>query len=161
VPSTSDLYCLTIARRTDIDQIMEIERASFPHPWPEPVFLEEFDRDFSFVKVLRLKQDRRVVAFINYWIVLDEIHILNVATHPDWRRKNLGRRLLQHVRRIAGRRQARLIILEVRRSNLPAITLYDSLGYHPIGVRPRYYENKEDAIVMVLRLRPDEEDQCP
>jgi [ribosomal protein S18]-alanine N-acetyltransferase len=139
------------ARLSDLDQIMEIELLSFSSPWSRQVFLEEFERDFAHLKVLRASRGR-VVAFINYWVVADEIHVLNVATHPDWRRRGLGRRLMLHCLREARKRESALVTLEVRRSNEKAINLYQSLGFEPVGVRPRYYENKEDAIVMVLRL---------
>jgi ribosomal-protein-alanine N-acetyltransferase len=143
---------LVTARPADLDQIMEIERLSFRSPWSRQVFAEEFERDFARIKIMRYDADARVVAFINYWIVHDEIHVLNVATHPDWRRQGLARRLMHHVIRAAQHNSARLITLEVRRPNTGAIALYEALGFAAVGVRPRYYENKEDAIVMVLQL---------
>jgi len=143
-----------LARPSDLDMVMEIETLSFSSPWSRQVFIEELDRDFAFLKVLRTCSGR-VVAFINYWVVADEIHVLNVATHPDWRHQGLGRRLMQHAIRVGRQRSARLVTLEVRRSNQNALALYDSLGFLAVGVRPRYYENREDAIVMVLRFREE------
>lgn len=142
------------ARRSDLDQIMEIELLSFSSPWSRQVFLEEFDRDFAHLKVIRASHGP-VLGFINYWVVADEIHVLNVATHPEWRGRGLGRRLMRHAIRVARQRNARLVTLEVRRSNQRAARLYSSLGFEPVGLRPRYYENQEDAIVMVLRLKGD------
>lgn len=132
---------------------MEIETLCFSAPWSRQVFLEEFDREFAYLKVIRREPDGLVVAFVNYWVVQDEVHVLNVATHPSWRRQGLGRKMMNHVLRAARMRSARLITLEVRRSNRPAIELYRSLGFDSVGVRPRYYENLEDAIVMLKRLR--------
>lgn len=151
-PPKSQTYPVTPARRSDLNQIMEIEHLSFSNPWPRQVFREEFDNELSFVKVLRDRDSDRVIAFINYWLVHDEIHLLNIATHPDWRRRKLARRLIAHLLRVAKARRSRLITLEVRRSNHPAINLYDDLGFLPVGIRPRYYENNEDAIVMMLNL---------
>ena len=145
---------ITPAQLADLDQIMEIERLSFPSPWARQVFLEEFDRDFAYLEVIRGGPNGRVVAFINYWVVHDEIHVLNVATHPDWRRQGLARVLMKHVLRSARVLGSQLVTLEVRRTNDAAITLYTMLGFLPVGVRPRYYENDEDAIVMVLKLPP-------
>jgi [ribosomal protein S18]-alanine N-acetyltransferase len=141
------------ARLADLEQIMEIERLSFASPWSKQVFLDEFSRDFAFLKVVRVESGERVVAFTNYWVVHDEIHVLNVACHPDWRRMGLGRKLMMHILRIAQHRRASLVTLEVRRSNHAAIQLYTSLGFSAVGIRPRYYENNEDAIVMVRNLR--------
>jgi ribosomal-protein-alanine N-acetyltransferase len=133
---------------------MEIELLSFSSPWSRQVFLEELDRDFAHLKVIRAGHGR-VLGFINYWVVADEIHVLNVAIHPEWRGQGLGRRLMRHAIRVARQRGARLVTLEVRRSNQKATRLYSSLGFDAVGLRPRYYENQEDAIVMVLRLRED------
>ena len=151
-PQRAQRHLISEARRSDLDRIMEIERLSFSHPWARQVFCEELDNELSFIKVIREPEARQVIAFINYWVVHDEIHILNVATHPAWRRRNLARQLIEHVLRCARARRARLLTLEVRRSNTPARKLYEDLGFFPVGVRPRYYENKEDAIVMVLTL---------
>jgi ribosomal-protein-alanine N-acetyltransferase len=146
---------VSAARRADLDQIMEIEELSFPTPWSRRVFEEELGRELSHLKVIRL-EPTGVVAFVNYWVVHDEIHVLNVATHPEQRRQGHARRLMEHVLRISRIRRARLITLEVRRGNQAAQRLYTELGFLPIGVRPRYYENAEDAIVMMLQLRPDD-----
>jgi [ribosomal protein S18]-alanine N-acetyltransferase len=148
-------FRLTPARLEDLDVIMEIERLCFRSPWSRQVFVEEFARDFARIKVIRAEHG--AVAFINYWIVHDEIHVLNVATHPDWRRRGLARRMMNHVLHSAQQRHARLVTLEVRRSNASAIALYEGMGYETVGVRARYYENNEDALVMVLRLREDDE----
>ncbi len=83
---------------SDLDDIMEIERASFRAPWSRQVFIEELERDWAHVDVLRAREAHApVVAFINYWLVRDEVHILNVASHPDHRRRGHAQRLLQHV----------------------------------------------------------------
>jgi ribosomal-protein-alanine N-acetyltransferase len=148
-PTTATLRIVR-ARRADLDAIMEIERLSFRAPWSRRVFEEELGRDFAYLKVVR--DGDRVAAFVNYWVVADEIHILNVATHPEWRRRGIARRMMEHVMRAARLRRSSLLTLEVRRANLAAQELYRSLGFEVVGVRPRYYENNEDALVMSLSL---------
>jgi ribosomal-protein-alanine N-acetyltransferase len=145
-------YSITPALPADLDAIMEIERLSFPTPWSRQVFAEEFNHDFSRVMVVRQIATGKLLAFINYWLVHDEVHILNVATHPAWRRKGLARKLIEHTIAGASARRARLLTLEVRRSNQAALELYRGFGFREVGVRPRYYENGEDAIVMLLDL---------
>jgi len=142
-------------RLGDLDDVMEIERSSFRAPWSRQVFIEELDRDWAHVDVVkeRTPAGGRAVAFCNYWLVRDEVHILNVATHPDERRKGHAARLLAHVVEFARRHGCRYITLEVRRSNQGAIKLYRSFGFRPVGIRPNYYvEDNEDAVVMLLEL---------
>jgi ribosomal-protein-alanine N-acetyltransferase len=148
-------------RAADLDGIMEIERQSFRAPWSRTVFVEEMERDWAHVDVLKLREPARetaarhppVLAFVNYWLVRDEVHILNVATHPSTRRQGHAARLLEHVIGFAYRQKCRYVTLEVRRSNQGAIRLYRKYGFRPVGVRPNYYvEDKEDAIVMILDL---------
>jgi [ribosomal protein S18]-alanine N-acetyltransferase len=142
-------------RLGDLDEVMEIERLSFKAPWPRQVFIEELDRDWAHVDVVRVRTPAggRVVAFCNYWLVRDEVHILNIAAHPQERRKGHAARLLGHVVEFARRHGCRYVTLEVRRSNHGAIKLYRAHGFRPVAIRPNYYvEDNEDAIVMLLEL---------
>lgn len=144
-------------RRGDVDAIMEIERAGFGTPWEREVFVEELGREFAYVDVLRERGPQhageRVLAFINYWLVRDEVHVLNVATDPAARRQGHASRLLEHAIRFARQRGCRYVTLEARRSNHGAIRLYRKHGFRPVGIRPRYYaDNNEDAVVMLLEL---------
>lgn len=146
------LYRLMPGRLADLDEIMEIERLCFPSPWSRQVFVEEFDQEFSRIMVIRHDRSDRMLGFINYWLVHDEVHVLNVATHPDWRRRGIARKLMEHAIQAGVLRAARLVTLEVRRSNESAQALYQRLGFRAVDVRRRYYENGEDAIVMLLDL---------
>ena len=83
-----------------------------------------------------------VYGFLIYWSVHDELHILNIATDPLHRRKSVARRLMVAALEQGRARGARLVTLEVRRSNLPAITLYRDLGFRAVGVRPNYYAGR-------------------
>lgn len=137
----------------DIEEVVEIERWAHPRPWARDVFLDELQREFAHVDVLREASGGQVRAFVNYWQVRDEIHILNVATHLESRGRGHATRLLDHVIGFARAGQCRYLTLEVRRSNEIALHLYRRRGFRPVGVRPRYYaDNEEDAIVMLLDL---------
>jgi [ribosomal protein S18]-alanine N-acetyltransferase len=137
----------------DLDAVMEIERLSFKAPWSRQVFLEELTREWAHVDVVRDAGSGETVAFANYWLVADELHLLNIATHPQHRRGGHATRLLAHMVDTARARSCRCVTLEVRRSNAVAQRLYRRFAFRAVGVRPNYYaEDQEDAIVMLLEL---------
>jgi ribosomal-protein-alanine N-acetyltransferase len=136
----------------DLDAVDEIERFSFKNPWPAKVFAEELTREWARVDVAR--EHGRLIGFVDYWLVHDEIHLLAIATHPDVRRRGIGGQLLAHLIALGRERGSSLITLEVRKGNRPAVALYERAGFAVVGVRPRYYsEDGEDALVMTLELR--------
>jgi [ribosomal protein S18]-alanine N-acetyltransferase len=136
---------------TDLDEVDAIERHSFKTPWPRQVFADELGRAWARIDVARHAD--RVVGFVDYWLVADEVHLLAIATHPDHRRKGVGARLLDHLLGVAHATSAALVTLEVRRGNVPAIALYERRGFRRVGLRPAYYqEDGEDAVVMTLEL---------
>ncbi|HJX52598.1 MAG TPA: ribosomal protein S18-alanine N-acetyltransferase [Polyangia bacterium] len=147
-------YLIQPLTAADLDAVVEIERLSFRTPWPRQAFEEEMARSWARVDVLHDTVAGRPVAFADYWLVADELHILNIATHPEARRQGHGARLLRHILDLARRASYKTIELEVRRSNLAAQALYRHFEFRQVGIRTRYYEdNDEDAIVMTLRLR--------
>lgn len=141
-----------IARATEADlpAIDEIERHSFPVPWPVEVFAAELTREWARIDVLRA--GARVVAFHNWWLVTGEVHVLAIATHPDYRRRGLGAELLAHALDEGRAGGATCATLEVRRGNVPAIAMYERLGFKVVHVRKRYYHDDEDALVMSAAL---------
>jgi len=138
----------------DLDALMDIERRSSRSPWSRQIFVEEMAREWAKVDLLRERSPSlRLCGFINYWLVRDEVHILNVAVHPDVRKDGHGSRLMEHVIGFAHKHHCRYLTLEVRRSNQPALRLYKKYGFRPVGIRPNYYaEDREDAIVMLLEI---------
>lgn len=138
------------ATPADLDAIDEIERHSFPQPWPRSTFEAELARDGARITVAR---DPAVIAFCNFWIVVDEVHILAIATHPDHRRSGIAGKLLAEALDEGRRAGCTVATLEVRRSNQPAIALYQAAGFRGVSVRARYYQdNHEDALVMLCDL---------
>lgn len=91
-------------------------------------------------------------AFLLAWHVADELHVLDVATHPELRRRGYGRALMQQSLAYAREKAIRHVLLEVRRSNVPAIRLYRDCGFFAMGIRKQYYPDDEDAVEMVLVL---------
>jgi [ribosomal protein S18]-alanine N-acetyltransferase len=139
----------------DLDAIVEIERVSFKTPWGKAVFQEEAGREWAHIWVVRTEPEAPALGFINFWLVRDEIHILNVAVLPAERRKGYAAEMIQRTLTFAWKHHVRYLTLEVRRSNQGAIKLYKSFDFKPIGIRPNYYsDDREDAIVMMLTLGP-------
>ena len=156
---------LTIRKMTveDVPAVIDLDQKSFSLPWPERSFRFELtDNPASRCWVADL--DGKVVAMIVVWLIVDEAHVATIATHPDYRRQGIGRRLLAHALRHLIRDGARSSFLEVRESNIAAQEMYRKFGYEVTGRRRRYYkDNDEDAILMNLaslraeRLIMDEE----
>lgn len=139
----------------DLETVMAIEGRAFKHPWSAELFRRELQHDWSTILVAERPDPRgpAMVGFIIFWLVHDEIHVLNVATDPPARRGGVARALLAECMERGRARGARLATLEVRRSNVGAIRLYESFGFRSVGVRPNYYADEgEDAIVMLLDL---------
>ena len=140
-------------RPEDLPQVMEIENLSFSSPWSHSSFLQEFNNPVS--RTLVAESDGRVRGYLCCWCVADEVHTLNLAVHPNYRRLGIARRLMEEVLLEARAEGIKTVSLEVRRSNLPAVSLYHRLGFRQVGVRRRYYENGEDAFLMACFLRND------
>ena len=135
----------------DINQILEIEKISFPTPWHSYIFELELKKPRTLQLVSKFGD--QVTGYIISWMMYDEIHILNVAVHPDFRRKGIARRLLSDVIEYFYPRGARSVILEVRMNNKAAQNLYESMGFRTLRIRKKYYtDTGEDAIVMYLDL---------
>jgi [ribosomal protein S18]-alanine N-acetyltransferase len=136
----------------DIESVIAIERASFQFPWSTRFFLDELQVDCA--RSILAEVEGRVVGYVLFWFLAEEVDIHNIAVHPDFRRRGIGRLLLEEVV-AAARRQERLrVTLDVRFSNAPAQNLYRSFGFVTRGLRKGYYsDNGEDALVMALELR--------
>lgn len=121
----------------DISAVVGIENLSFKYPKSEAVFREDEH------KYLVAKEDDRVIGYIGVEKILDEVHIINMAVHPDYRGQGIGKRLMQHVLN-----DEDVFFLEVRVSNETAKNIYQRYGFKEISVRKCYYADGEDAFVM-------------
>ena len=134
----------------DLDQVVAIDDASFSLPWPPRSYhfeLTENPASRSWVAEL----DGQVVGMVVGWLIVDEIHIANIATHTDFRRQGIGEKLLKHALQSAKEEGVLTSFLEVRESNVFARGMYDKFGYVEVGRRKHYYrDNDEDAILMSL-----------
>lgn len=131
-----------------LDAIEELEKKSFPTPWPRQTF--EFEILYNdLAEYVVAMHEGKVIGYGGAWMVLDEAHVTNVAVHPDYRGMKIGKALMLELMRRAVARGARCMTLEVRPSNTVARQLYARLGFVEAGVRKGYYQdNDEDAIIM-------------
>jgi [ribosomal protein S18]-alanine N-acetyltransferase len=140
----------------DLPEVMELERLAFPKPWTPGLFLHELKLSFSRVYLARSGNgSRRLLGYVCRWVVGDEVHILNLAVHPDDRRAGTGRALVQRVLDEASAHGALSVSLEVGRSNQAAAALYRGMGFTETGLRRNYYGDGEDAVIMERRLGPN------
>jgi ribosomal-protein-alanine N-acetyltransferase len=134
----------------DIPAVMEIDRESFPNPWPENTYLYELrENRMSHLLVIQSRESSRLVGVAGYWLVVDEAHISTFAIRPDWRGRGAGAVLLDGILRQAAGLGAGSAMLEVRAGNLAAQSLYRKFGFQTVGRRKGYYkDNGEDALLM-------------
>ncbi len=159
----------------DLDRVVQIELQGFAHPWSAELIRRELEHDWSTIllattlrsgpgstaalgaRVEHLPGHRLafefIAGFVVYWLVHDEVHILNLVVAAEERRRGVGRALMAEASARARAAGAVLGTLEVRRSNGPALALYRELGWRQVGVRAHYYvDEHEDAIVMAIDL---------
>jgi ribosomal-protein-alanine N-acetyltransferase len=137
----------------DVSAIWAIEKVSFPTPWSRWTFLAELGQGKSHILVAgpAPPYSWQTWGYLVFWVVLDEMHILNLAVHPDHRRQGTARRLLAEGMALAQTLGAKIAWLEVRPSNHAAQALYESFGFKEMGRRPGYYDDtQEDALLLVL-----------
>ena len=134
----------------DVPAVSALDQLSFSLPWPERSFRFEVTSNNA-ARCWVTEVDGRIVGMIVGWLFVDEIHIANVATHPDFRRQGIAQKMLTHALRYTADEGAITSFLEVRESNLVAQAMYRKFGYENTGRRKRYYkDNDEDAILMTL-----------
>ena len=132
----------------DIAGVQEVERSSFPVPWPANAFRHELTQNKN-ARYIVAREGGQIVGYAGLWLMVDEAHITTFAVLPEHRRRRIGERLLQRLFDIADEMGAEWLTLEVRVSNIGAQRLYEKYGFRRAGVRRRYYsDNNEDALIM-------------
>ncbi|MBQ9228186.1 MAG: ribosomal protein S18-alanine N-acetyltransferase [Eubacterium sp.] len=125
------------------DELVKIENACFTMPWSRQSLIESLQNECSHFYVALA--DGVAVGYIGVQIFSGEGYVTNVAVLPPYRRQGIARALIKR----AMENELAFLTLEVRESNTPAIQLYASLGFEPVGKRPRFYrEPEEDAVLM-------------
>ena len=140
----------------DLPGVMDIERVAFSNPWTLEMVKKELTQDWSTILLAEEPSAAggwKVLGFSIFWLVADEIHVLNVATEQAQRRRGIGRAVMEATLGYGRTHRCRIASLEVRRGNVAAIGMYQALGFKAVGMRPNYYtDDREDAVVMVMDL---------
>ena len=130
-----------------VPQVAQLEKLCFADPWSEMSIASELRSVWSYW-VVALDGDQ-VVGYVGSQSSCDETDIMNIAVHPDWRRRGIAEQLIDSLILELKKRGSHALMLEVRVSNDPAIALYEKLGFQQVGRRKNYYRNpKEDALIL-------------
>lgn len=149
----------------DLDEVLQLEQSSFTEPWTRRMFLGELQGNVFATNLVARAGDASggvapssgmLLGYVMFWVVFEELHIMNLAIRPEARRRGIGWRLITHALSAGELRGARTALLEVRASNVAAIALYENLGFVKKDVRRGYYDHpREDAVIMVFEKGGD------
>ncbi len=167
-PQRDSAVSVRLCTEVDLAVILEIEQVCYSTPWNRPAFVHELHnphgrflvaeqtRPVHYVKPsgeIVKKAAKKIVGYLCSWLILDEAHILNLAVHPDYRGCGIAQTLLRQTLTQASQAGACSANLEVRQSNQAAIAVYRKFGFETVTVRRKYYENREDGLLMVCSLK--------
>lgn len=145
--------------RDDLNPILAIEKLSFKSPWGRISFEGELccrDALSYVVRSAETDMAEQIIAYAFLRRVADELHILKIAVTPARREEGVATWILHRCFAIGAQQGADSVHLEVRPSNVPAVTLYEKLGFKVIGRRPNYYmDSREDALMMIKNLKEE------
>lgn len=138
---------ITEMTRFHVSQVAALEMLCFSEPWSEKSVASELENELSLWLVA--EEDSTVLGYVGSQSVLEETDMMNIAVHPDCRRRGIAAALIEALITRLKARGSRCLKLEVRASNRPAIALYESMGFTQLGMRKNYYRNpKEDALIL-------------
>lgn len=148
----NDIITYRKADCRDVEGVHHVEESSFLLPWSMRSISDDICTNESSMYVVAVCTER-VVGFCGVHYILDEGHITNVAVLSDFRRRGIGKKLVETVFSLSPGHIDKFT-LEVRVSNRSAINIYESLGFRSFGIRPHYYgDNGEDALIMWRNIR--------
>lgn len=142
------------AQLKHLDDIVSIENSAFNTPWTKNQFMNDIQSELdseNWVYVI----NELVAGYIFGWIIQGEFHLNNIAVHPEFLRRSIGKKLIQHIIARVILRKVGVILLEVSAENIPARECYQSLGFNQMGIRKDYYSKGDDAILYNLELITD------
>ena len=141
------------AKKSDLKEILKIEKESFKEPWSMEGFLYELSLPEEIGMSYVAEVEEKVAGYIFLHIFDEGIHIVNIAVRKDMRKQGIGTLLLQKAEEIAKNKNVPLLVLEVRENNLPAISLYKKHGFFVLRKIDGYYSDGENALLMVKEVK--------
>jgi len=148
------LFLIKKAQDKDLPEILEIEKISYPKPWNHEAFKVEISKSKEDAGIFLVSKDEDTSAVLGYItadIITDFVHISNLAVSEKYRKHGIGKALLKELIFMAHKTGIHMFTLEVRQSNEAAITLYKNAGFTAEGLREKFYENTENAVLMWKR----------
>ena len=131
----------------DLTSIKDILTTEFDNFWNYEILKSELESSSSYFFVAKNNSDE-IVAFAGIKVILDEADIMNIVVKKDFRNKKIGSLLLEHLISYSKSINLKNITLEVNKNNLSAIKLYEKFAFDRLGIRKKYYNGKDDAIIM-------------
>lgn len=135
----------------DFNQIADILTIDFDEFWNASILETELQNPFS--KYIIAKINEQIVGFAGVIDTVEQLEITNIVVKKDFRKNGIGNKLLLELINMAKQSSKEKIILEVNSNNLPAIKLYEKNGFNNIGFRKKYYNNTDDANIMILKIK--------
>lgn len=146
------------AEDQDLDRIAELEKVLFADsPWPWKEFEHELHEN-PFAILLVDEEEGKVVGYLDYWILYEQAQIATIGVDPEYQNRGIGSALLSYAEKDAADQGCETFSLEVRVSNAPARHLYEKHGFIQVNIRKGYYENGEDAYLMVKPIGGQKDD---
>lgn len=145
----------------DLSHILEIEKSAFSRPWNRISFINELIQENAFLLAAKHRNQNdsvEIIAYLSYRLYETEMHIFKIAVKDNWRRLGIASRLLDNSIKDISKKKVDNALLEVRASNIPAISFYSKRGFISVGRRPNYYSYsnaKEDALLMMKNLKEE------
>ena len=141
----------------DIPSVVEIENHCFSLPWSAKSFEDSLSREDTIFLVCEVTEEdvssMHIAGYMGLYLSFDEASVTNVAVSPAFRQKGYGEALVETAKVVAKEAGAECVFLEVRQSNVPALSLYKKLGFEELGIRKKFYEHPvEDAIIMKVGI---------
>lgn len=134
----------------DLNKISPVLLTEFDDFWNYNIFKSELENENS--KYIVAKNNDEIVGFAGIWISIDEAHITNIVTKKDLRKNGIGSTLLEELINLSKTLNLVSITLEVNENNLDAIKLYEKFGFEKLGIRKKYYNNTDNALIMTKKL---------